>query len=192
MANELQASVGQTGLTVYFLVFNATGQVYNGSSYVSYVAANYTTYAVSSSALGSSGIYAGNMPTSSAGVYSLIARKQSGGSPAESDTDVAEGTLFWDGSTSAIALSSAGLDQVLIESGITASASLVNDAATQLTAINARQALALIQAISAGLLSGVSGNAPVFKAAGKSSVTRLSGTNDASDDRTAATITVPT
>src|SRR4029077_16362469 len=43
-------------------------------------------------------------------------------------------------------LAAAGLDAVLVESGITAGPTLVNDSGTQLTSINARQALALILA----------------------------------------------
>jgi hypothetical protein len=46
------------------------------------------------------------------------------------------------------------LDQVNVESGIVASANLVNDASTQLTAINARQALALLLATNVGAISG--------------------------------------
>lgn len=89
------------------------------------------------------------------------------------------------------ALASFGLDAVLVESSITGSASLVDDAATQLTSINARQAMALWTSALAGVLSGATGTTVTIKAGGKST-SRIVATVDADGNRSALILTVPT
>lgn len=89
-------------------------------------------------------------------------------------------------------LAADGLDAVLIESSITGSANLTDDAGTQLTSVNARQAIAAIGAGVAGVVAGVATNAPAFKPMGKpSGNTRLAATT-AADGRTAVVTKVPT
>lgn len=88
-------------------------------------------------------------------------------------------------------LASSGLDAVLIESGISATASLVDDAASQLTSINARQAMALWTSALAGILSGATGTTVTIKAGGKTT-SRIVATVDADGNRSALTLTVPT
>lgn len=87
-------------------------------------------------------------------------------------------------------LGSTGLDAVLVESGIVASASLVNDSDTQLTSINARQALALLQAALAGVLSGAAGTSVLLNGAA-GSTHRITATVDADGNRTAVVLKVP-
>jgi hypothetical protein len=92
-----------------------------------------------------------------------------------------------------VVLAAAGLDAVLIESAIAASAALVNDAGTQLTAINARQALAAILSSVAAVLSGAATTAVAVKPAGKpAAADRIDATVTADGDRTAVNLRVPT
>ena len=90
-------------------------------------------------------------------------------------------------------LDSAGIDQVLVESGITAGAGLTDDAATQLTSINARQSLALLLSAVGGVLSGLPGTSITVKQTAKSSgSSRIVATVDSSNNRSAFTLKVPT
>ena len=90
-------------------------------------------------------------------------------------------------------LASSGLDAVLVESGITAGATLTDDAGTQLTAVNARQALALALSALAGVLAGGGTTAVTIKPGGNASGnTRVTATVDASGNRSALTLKVPT
>lgn len=92
-----------------------------------------------------------------------------------------------------VSLASSGMDAVLVESSIGASAALTNDAGTQLTSINARQALALSISPLAGLLSGAGTTTVAIKPGGNASGnTRVSATVDVSGNRTASNIKVPT
>lgn len=91
-----------------------------------------------------------------------------------------------------VGLAAAGLDAVLVESGITAGAGLTNDSGTQLTAINLRQALALALSALDGVLAGAGGTTVTIKQAGKpAGNTRVTATVDASGNRSALTLKVP-
>lgn len=111
-------------------------------------------------------------------------------------------TAVWNAATRTItdktgfALASNGVDLVIIEGSITASAGLTNDTGTQLTAINLRQALALMLSGDGGVLSGsdtsTSSNTIVIKQAAKpAGVTRISATTDEHGNRDTVTIKVP-
>ncbi len=93
-----------------------------------------------------------------------------------------------------ITVAPAGLDPVSIETGITASSALTNDAGTQLTAINLRQALALILAVDAALVSGAtSGSSTITygQTAVASGEDRVVGNVDVYGNRTSLTLKVP-
>lgn len=94
-----------------------------------------------------------------------------------------------------VALAANGLDLVLIESSIVASSALTNDAGTQLTSINARQALSLTLAMSAAVTAGgTAGSSTItYKpAALPSGNTRITATCDTYGNRTGNTLKVPT
>jgi len=101
MANEIQVAYSKSGVAVYVLIRNAVGQVWNtgSSAFESYLTANYASYKVLLSEQGSaSGFFAGNFPSAiTGGVYSIVAKQQMGGSPAESDPTIATGDLEWSG-----------------------------------------------------------------------------------------------
>ena len=90
-------------------------------------------------------------------------------------------------------LTAAGLDNVLIESGIVASANLENDAGSQLTSINARQALSLIMAACAAALSGAgTTTVTIPQTAVPASNTRVSTSVDSNGNRSSMVLKVPT
>lgn len=90
-----------------------------------------------------------------------------------------------------IVLSTSGLDQILVEAGITPGASLTNESTTQLSAINARQAIALLLSALSGIVSGAPSGPILIKPGGKSTPNRISATVDASGNRSALTLIVP-
>ncbi len=100
VANEIQVSF-RAATTCYFLVRNRIGQVWNTSAlaFQTYVTATYANYTISLTEQGTASSYfAGNFPTAiTAGVYSVTAKQQIGGSPAESDPTIAVGDLQWNG-----------------------------------------------------------------------------------------------
>lgn len=100
MAGEIQAQYSVSGITAYAMIRNRVGQIWNtaGSAFEAYNAANIADYDISLTEQGSSGMYVGNFPTAiSAGIYSIVAKRQIGGSPAESDPSFANGDLQWNG-----------------------------------------------------------------------------------------------
>lgn len=99
MSQEIQA-LAPTGRTVYALIRNASGAVWNGTAFATYLTANYSTYPVALTEQGSaSGYYTGTFPSAiAAGTYSVVVKVQSGASPAESDANADAGELEWNGS----------------------------------------------------------------------------------------------
>lgn len=193
MANEISFA-NVTGKTCYVLIRNGTNQIWNGGIFTTYVTANYTTYAITATEQGTaSGVYTATMPsTAPAGIYSILAKEQAGGSPAETDQDVSAGDFFWGGSSVGVALGPTGLDAVLVESGIGASSALVNDSGTQLTSINARQALAACLSALAGALAGAATtNITIPPAALPAASPRVDATVDTNGNRSAVNLRVP-
>ena len=97
MSSELESDY-ITGKTVYFLLRNSAGRIWNGAAFEVYVSANYATYPVTATEQGTSGYYAANMPAVAADVYNAVAKDRAGGAPAETDLTIADGEVFWDGS----------------------------------------------------------------------------------------------
>ena len=101
MASELQLSF-RSGATVYFLIRNRAGQIWNGGSFEAYATANYSTYDVAASEQGTaSSYYVADFPTliTTPGVYSVVAKQQIGGSPAETDPTIGSEDIDWGGSS---------------------------------------------------------------------------------------------
>lgn len=101
MANEIQA-VGTHGTTVYAIVRSATGTVWRTDTHVfeAYATANLANYTISLTEQGTAScFFVGTFPTAltTAGMYSVVAYQQAGGSPAEGDTPIAVGTIDWNG-----------------------------------------------------------------------------------------------
>lgn len=102
MAGEIQASVGVSGGTMYVLIRDRIGRVWNTSSQSmeNYQTANYANYTVSATEQGSaSAYYVATFPAAiPPGVYSITMHQQQGGSPAETDRRVAMNDYQWGGS----------------------------------------------------------------------------------------------
>lgn len=99
MANEILFTSAASGLTMYVHLWNTNGQIYNGTSFETYLTANIGNYDIPCTELGTaSKYYAANMPSVSAGQYQVWVRAQAGGSPAESDsTNNVPFWISWDG-----------------------------------------------------------------------------------------------
>ena len=99
MANELKATYS-TGETLYVLIFDVAGQVYQaGVGFGAYAAASIDSYDIAMSEIATaSGQYRGTFPVIAAGVYTVLLYLQSGGSPASTDIRIGEAaTMYWDG-----------------------------------------------------------------------------------------------
>lgn len=100
MAGEIQVNYS-ANKTLYFIVRNSIGQVWNTSALVfqAYVTASLANYTVSMTEQGTaSAFYTGNFPsTISAGVYSIVAKQQLAGAAAETDPIAGAGDYQWNG-----------------------------------------------------------------------------------------------
>ena len=97
MANELVIN-HPTGSTLYALLFNGTGQIYNGATFGAPDSASWTDYDIAmTEATTATGIYRADMPAVAAGVYGWVVRKQAGANPAVSDITVGAGSIRWTG-----------------------------------------------------------------------------------------------
>ena len=98
MSGEIQATF-TTGATLYAVVINSTGDVWNGSTFdASPTSGEWTGYAVTMTEGGGSGYYRGTMPAAAAGIYSYNVHKQIGGSAEATDPVVWTGSGDWSGS----------------------------------------------------------------------------------------------
>lgn len=100
MSNEIRG-VAPSG-TLYARIMNKAGQWWNGSSFESYSAGNYSTYDVAMTEQGNSGLYVADFPSgiTSSGTYEYYVHRQAGGSPAEGDLIVNTGKVDWTGTVS--------------------------------------------------------------------------------------------
>jgi len=100
MANEVKIS-HLKGSTLYFRVFNATGQVWNTSgtpAFETWSDGNVTDYDIALVDK-SSGEYIGSYPSTASGTYYIIAYLRAGGSPAITDVAVSSiSSIIWTGS----------------------------------------------------------------------------------------------
>lgn len=163
MANELQAYT-TTGGTVYAVLLNSVGQIWNGSAFVAINGANWTSYDIALTEA-TAGIYLGAMPAVSAGGYAYIAYTQAGASPAITDTTAGNGYLEWDGTNV--------VDSVLDD--------VIDDTYT------ARQLMRLYASALAGLLSGGGTYSRIFRDLADTK-DRITATVNGYADRTAVTL----
>lgn len=98
MANELQLAHAPTR-TVYAIIRNAAGQVWNGTTFVDQDNDDWADYAVALDEIPEDGgFYAADFPAGvTAGAYGVVAYQQAGGQPALADDRIGIGTLAWSG-----------------------------------------------------------------------------------------------
>lgn len=92
MADEIQLDY-PTGATLYAILSNASGLVWNGTTFETLSAANWLTYAIPMTEASGTGIYFADMPAVIAGLYPVAVRKQMDASPAISDPTVGSGEI---------------------------------------------------------------------------------------------------
>ena len=99
MANEIVFNY-TTGATLYALLFDGTGQIYNTAlaTFGAPGSASWTDYDIAMTEVATAtGIYRASMPAVAAGYYSYAIRVQAGGAPDVGDTTVGSGSLQWSG-----------------------------------------------------------------------------------------------
>lgn len=89
----LLESVTITGITVYALIHNSTGQVWNGAAFENYLDANWATYPVFLTEQAPSGYYIATAPAIGPGAFTYVLYQQLGGSPVDTDPPIGSGTL---------------------------------------------------------------------------------------------------
>lgn len=125
MSNELHVYT-TSGLTLYAVLLNSTGQVWNGSAFATINGASWTSYDIAMTEA-AAGIYLATMPAAvTAGVYAYVVYEQAGGTPATSDTQRGSGSIEWDGDSEFVptAATGAGSETVTITSTDNGSAPL--------------------------------------------------------------------
>lgn len=104
MAKEIRGKYS-TGANLYAVIYNAAGQVWNGTTFGAWADGSYATYPVALTELGASGLYAADFPAAivTAGYYDWLVYARQGGSPAITDRDynVSAGQTKWNGTAAA-------------------------------------------------------------------------------------------
>ncbi len=103
MAAEIQAPGPGTGRTLYSVIRDRIGRIWNTSggtgAFEAYNNGVYTDYAISLTEQGGNNYYVGTFPPAIVpGLYNISAHQQLAGSPAQTDPRVATGTEQWNGS----------------------------------------------------------------------------------------------
>ena len=97
MANEIQLA-HTPAQTVYAVIRNLAGQVWNGAAFVAQDNDDWGDYAIAlTETPAGGGFYVADFPAAAAGAYTVVAYQQAGGSPAVSDTRVGVGSIAWSG-----------------------------------------------------------------------------------------------
>lgn len=98
MAGELLIA-GPTDSTLYAHILDPSAFRWNGSSFESYLSANYANYVVAMVEQGSSGVYVGDFPSAitDANIYEMFYYLQAGASPSEGDQVAGTGSITWSG-----------------------------------------------------------------------------------------------
>jgi len=97
----------QSGLTMYSMVRNSSGQVWNGSAFENHNVVNWSTYKITMTEDSTSGYYKGTFPASiTTGKYSFFIYQQLGGAAAAGDYVVGQGSIYWNGTTEEQTISS--------------------------------------------------------------------------------------
>lgn len=94
--------VSQSGQTLYAVVHNTTGQLWNGTTFETFTAGHWSSYATSlveqASGGTGTGYYIGAFPSAiGSGKYSIVLY-QSGGSPTLGDVAIGSSQIYWNGS----------------------------------------------------------------------------------------------
>lgn len=99
MASELKLNGATTGATIYAVIENEAGQLWNGTTFEAFNAANWATYKVALTEQAGTGRFRADFPTAilSPGVYNIEYRLQDGGAAAVDDAVVSTDKIEWTG-----------------------------------------------------------------------------------------------
>lgn len=97
MGGKIKHGHTTSGETLYVVITNDQGDWWNGTTFESFVGANWATYAVTMNEWGSSAIYRVGVPDLPAGQYDYFIRRRAGASPAQGDPNIGQGSLAWTG-----------------------------------------------------------------------------------------------
>lgn len=99
MADKIQIAYGLSGKTLDAIIRAKDATVWDGTTLVTYVSANYTSYVIPLTESGTSGFYSVDVPSSlPAGYYNVeISERVISGTPAETDGIAGNGDLSWNG-----------------------------------------------------------------------------------------------
>jgi hypothetical protein len=119
MAGELQAQY-TTGKTLYAVILSPSGQAWYTvtPAFENINAAHWTSYAITMTEATGTGLYLGTFPTGivTIGTYSILVYVQAGGSPADTDTLIAAGTVLWSGTAALTPVATDSSGDVFIDS----------------------------------------------------------------------------
>jgi hypothetical protein len=102
-----------TGLNLYFLVRNISGQVWNGISFENYNLVNWNMYVNMMTEQVPSGYYYGTFPSiASPGKYSVTAHSQVDVDPLATDEMIASGEILWNGVDEDVQLTTDQIDEL--------------------------------------------------------------------------------
>lgn len=106
MAAELKG-VSSSG-TLYAVILDADGKIFNGTTFETYAGANYSTYDIPLVEQGNSNVYVGDFPAAitAPGIYDFFVYLQAGAAPAEGDIVITTGRVNRGGTT--LSVGSAG------------------------------------------------------------------------------------
>ncbi len=179
MPETLKVQHTASGATLYALLRDSAGLVWNGTTFVAYATANLATYALTMTEQGTaSRFYVGDMPTVASGTYSVTAYVRAGATPAETDAPVAVGQVTWTGTAFLVGSTANQVSDALLDR---------TDAVE--SALTLRQALRLVVAATAGKLSGAATTTVVVRNVGDTKA-RITATVDADGNRSAVTTDV--
>ena len=102
MAGELKV-YSTTGLTLYAVLINSIGQIWDGAVFETIAAGTWTDYDITLTE-STAGIYLGTIPAVIAGVYEYLVYKKLGANPAITDTLMGSGSIEWNGTAEIISL----------------------------------------------------------------------------------------
>lgn len=98
MAAIIEIPASQSGQTLYAVIHDASGQLWNGSAFETFNGSNWSNYVTALTEQTSSGYYKASFPSGVAsGKYTIVYYAQQGGSPALGDPTIGSGQIYWNG-----------------------------------------------------------------------------------------------
>ncbi len=150
MAELIQVQYSTSAVTLYTIIRNTAGQVWNGTSFGTYSTASLSTYAITLTEQGTASRYytvAFPVTITTPGRYAFSIFQKLGGSFAETDTVISGGSLDWDGSAIA------GSATSVLKAGSLVTASLGTFVLAKTTNITGFNDIAATSIVSSGAIT---------------------------------------